>query len=132
MRVWGEGSSLAMAAIVGGLLLGLSTKGATKPAGRASEPPSEERSLFDSHCGICHAPKEYATAILEKRGRKPAALTERTDLRVEVIKSIVRSGIGSMPPQTRVDISDADLDRVATYLTRQRPQRSGAKGAAVE
>jgi mono/diheme cytochrome c family protein len=89
-----------------------------------------ERSLFDAHCGICHASKEYATAILERRGRKPAALADRTDLRAEDIKSIVRNGIGSMPPQTRVDISDADLDCIAAYLGRERSDRP--KGSAGE
>jgi mono/diheme cytochrome c family protein len=113
-------------------LVALAAQGATKPAVRVETPPSEEARLFEAHCGICHSPKEYATSILEKRGRKPAVLADRTDLRAEAITSIVRSGIGSMPPQTRVDISDADLDRVIAYLTRPRPPLGAAKGKARE
>jgi hypothetical protein len=45
-------------------------------------------------------------------------LTNRKDLTVEYIKSVVRMGKVAMPRQTRVDITDAELDVVAAYLAK--------------
>jgi Cytochrome C oxidase, cbb3-type, subunit III len=51
-------------------------------------------------------------------GQPPAMglLTNRTDLTADYVKSVVRMGKMAMPPQTRVDISDAELESVASYL----------------
>jgi mono/diheme cytochrome c family protein len=105
-------------------LTGLGAHGAPKPSAKPTAPAPGERGLFDAQCGICHGETGYATAILAERiGRKRALLAARTDLDGGVIRSVVRNGTGNMPPQTRVDLSDADLDRIIAYLTRERAGR---------
>jgi mono/diheme cytochrome c family protein len=118
--------AVALALTLAASLTGLAAQSAPKPPAGLTEP---ERSLFDAHCGICHARTGYATSILAARlGRKRALLAERTDLGPDGIKAVVRGGTGSMPPQTRVDLSDADLDRIAAYLTSGRSGRRPAAG----
>jgi mono/diheme cytochrome c family protein len=43
-------------------------------------------------------------------------LSNRTDLVPDYVKQVVRQGKNAMPPQTRVDVTDAELDAVAAYL----------------
>ena len=48
----------------------------------------------------------------------PALLEKRTDLTPQLIKTYVRNGISVMPIFRKTEISDADLDAIAAYLTR--------------
>jgi hypothetical protein len=48
----------------------------------------------------------------------PAVLDERTDLVPEFIVVIVRQGVSFMPQFRKTEISDAELDALAAYLTR--------------
>lgn len=48
----------------------------------------------------------------------PPVLDERTDLVPELVKVIVRQGVSFMPQFRKTEISDADLDAIAAYLTR--------------
>jgi hypothetical protein len=43
-------------------------------------------------------------------------LANRTDLTADYVKSVVRAGKGAMPAQTRVDVTDAELEAVSRYL----------------
>ncbi len=80
--------------------------------------------LFSNHCGYCHLAGGMGTNLLTKQrmmaGEPPekGMLTNRKDLTVEYIKSVVRMGKVAMPRQTRVDITDAELDVVAAYLAK--------------
>ncbi|EIZ79127.1 p-cresol methylhydroxylase subunit [Novosphingobium sp. Rr 2-17] len=95
--------------------------------------------VYSKWCSGCHAPeyvpaggKEAAaklpvtvrlplgTNLLQQRyqGSVPAALEERTDLTPEVVRTFVRSGINGMPPFRKTEISDADLDALGAYLSR--------------
>ena len=47
-----------------------------------------------------------------------ALLANRDDLTSAYVHAVVRMGKGAMPPQTRVDITNAELDSVAAYLAR--------------
>jgi mono/diheme cytochrome c family protein len=86
--------------------------------------PSPSEVLFNTHCGICHLQMGPGTIMLGRRlGPDHALLDERTDLDPDYIKHVVRNGIGGMPPQTRVDLPDAELDAVAAYLTRPAAER---------
>ena len=53
------------------------------------------------------------------QGGVPAALEDRKDLTVEFVKFYVRNGVAMMPRFRKTEVSDADLDAVATYLTRR-------------
>ena len=89
------------------------------PATRASG-----AELFNPHCGICHLQMGPGTIMLGRRlGPDHALLDERLDLDAAYIKQVVRNGIGGMPPQTRVDLTDNELDRIAGYLTRPESER---------
>ncbi|MEZ5744791.1 MAG: cytochrome c [Sphingomonadaceae bacterium] len=78
--------------------------------------------LFSNHCGYCHLPGGMGTNLVTvqqvKAGNSPemGLLTNREDLTAEYVKAVVRNGKVAMPPQTRVDITDAELDAVAAYL----------------
>lgn len=80
--------------------------------------------LFSNHCGYCHLPAGMGTNLLTKQrmalGEPPenGLLTNRKDLTADYIKSVVRMGKVAMPRQTRVDITDAELEVVAAYLAK--------------
>ncbi len=57
-----------------------------------------------------------------------ALLNERSDLDADYIRQVVRNGMGGMPPQTRVDLTPAELDSVAAYLTRPASERGPPHG----
>ena len=80
--------------------------------------------VYELWCAPCHAadPRKHpGTAALQVlyKGEKPAVLTERTDLTPELIRSFVRNGVSIMPFFRKTEISDADLDALAAWLTRQ-------------
>jgi mono/diheme cytochrome c family protein len=92
------------------------------------------RAVFKLWCAGCHNPNPAlqrngqdlvgrvfaGTYTLEQRyqGAKPAALEARTDLDASYIRFVVRHGLNMMPLSRKTEISDGDLDDVATYLTR--------------
>jgi mono/diheme cytochrome c family protein len=52
----------------------------------------------------------------------PALLEKRTDLTAALVKTYVRNGITVMPFFRKTEISDAELDAIAAYLTRNNKQ----------
>jgi mono/diheme cytochrome c family protein len=78
--------------------------------------------LFSNHCGACHLAMGMGTNLLTKQqvmaGQPPekGLLANRDDLTADYVKSVVRMGKGAMPRQTRVDITDSELEKVAAYL----------------
>jgi (+)-pinoresinol hydroxylase len=77
---------------------------------------------YQDYCAVCHGEgtgKPGTIALKEKyNGTEPALLAERTDLTQALIKTYVRNGISVMPFFRKTEISDADLDAIAAYLTR--------------
>ena len=78
---------------------------------------------YQNYCSSCHASGPEARpgyeALKARYGDKePAALSDRTDLTPELVKTMVRTGISIMPFFRKTEISDADLDAIAAYLTR--------------
>lgn len=60
-----------------------------------------------------------AQALAAKyKGTKPAFLDQRTDLSPGVVKYFVRNGVSVMPFFRKTMVSDADLDALAAYLSR--------------
>jgi (+)-pinoresinol hydroxylase len=77
--------------------------------------------LFAGSCAYCHSQRGFATALLAKRlGPQNAILEARTDLSPALIHTVVRHGINGMPWYRRSELSDAQLDDIASYLTRPR------------
>lgn len=78
--------------------------------------------LYEVHCGYCHLTGGMGTNLLTKQrmaaGEPPenGMLVNRKDLTPDYVAKVVRSGKNAMPPQTRVDITDAELQAVAAYL----------------
>jgi (+)-pinoresinol hydroxylase len=77
--------------------------------------------VFQKWCAPCHGrgadkPGTVALTALYK-GTKPGMLEERTDLTPEIIKHFVRTGVSVMPFFRKTEVSDADLDALALYLT---------------
>jgi (+)-pinoresinol hydroxylase len=79
---------------------------------------------FQNSCAVCHGagPAHPGTRALayKYRGKSPGPLEERTDLAPDFIKYVVRHGVSVMPMFRKTELSDADLDAIAVYLTRQR------------
>jgi mono/diheme cytochrome c family protein len=118
------------ASIALGLLLPPVVTLSADPRSAPPQPiPSSGEILFVAHCGICHLQMGPGTIMLGRRlGPDHALLDERLDLDAAYIKQVVRVGIGGMPPQTRVDLPDAELDSVAAYLTRPASERRPSRG----
>ena len=76
--------------------------------------------LYNHICVYCHSPGVWGTNRLSKRmDKEHAVLESRTDLSAGAIQTIVRTGIGSMPPLRKSELTDADVSAIAAYLTRQ-------------
>ena len=76
--------------------------------------------VYQKWCYPCHGPgmDKPGTIALEARGVKPGALEERTDMDATAIKMFVRSGVLFMPTFRKTEISNADLDDLGAFLTR--------------
>jgi mono/diheme cytochrome c family protein len=80
----------------------------------------EGRKLFQATCIHCHGAKVWGTLALERRlGADQGLLEKRTNLLAPFVKSVVRNGLGSMPAYRRTELTDAEVDAIADYLTRQ-------------
>ena len=122
-------SSLAAVAVVA------ATCGA---AGRAQPPDpraaeiEQGRHVYEYWCATCHGPGlglpgfgalpgTHQLGLKYRDTDIPAVLDERTDLVPEFIKVVVRQGASFMPQFRKTEISDAELDALAAYLTRNNP-----------
>lgn len=75
--------------------------------------------LYGSKCAFCHVGRNTGAIMLGRRlGKDMAELHQRTDLDADYVKAVVRTGIVNMPPISRVDVTDEELDRIADYLAR--------------
>lgn len=78
--------------------------------------------LFGEECAFCHVGKTTGAMMLSRRLEPDQAdITRRTDLDVDYVKAVVRNGLVNMPPFSRVELTDAQLDEIAAYLTRNKP-----------
>jgi (+)-pinoresinol hydroxylase len=100
-----------------------------------AQTPSETNGkiVFDKWCTPCHgavAPKNvmFGTGALagtsalavKYKGKLPAVLEQRTDLTSAYIKTVVRHGLFGMPITRKTEVSDAELEDIVAYLTRNR------------
>jgi len=88
---------------------------------------AQGRDAFERSCAQCHGkgPSEgrvpllagtYALSLKYRNGELPAALEDRKDLTPELLESVVRYGIYSMPPLRKTEVSDQELKAIAAYL----------------
>lgn len=88
--------------------------------------------VYEKWCMPCHGATKTAgghastglagTSALTVRykGSVPAVLEDRTDLTPAYIRYVVRNGLFGMPITRKTEISDAELEDIAAYLTRKR------------
>lgn len=87
----------------------------------AAAPSPQGATLYARQCGICHDQGGFGTVMLERRvGVERSVLARRSDLPPAYVRHVVRNGLRDMPPLTRVELSDADLDAITQYLQRAR------------
>jgi mono/diheme cytochrome c family protein len=108
------------------LLSGLALAGMICSAGALAEQPTDAhstgRAVYTKWCAPCHDPGVIhpgTNALAVKyKGVRPGALLEWTDLQPETVKYTVRHGISVMPQFRKTEISDAELDALARFLSR--------------
>lgn len=93
------------------------------------------KAAFAYHCAACHGTQLVSgnqhlpgtEALAAKyQGKEPGALEERTDLTPQLIKTFVRTGVSVMPFFRKTMVTDAELEAIAAYLTRNsQPARNG-------
>jgi (+)-pinoresinol hydroxylase len=89
------------------------------------------KAVFDKWCAPCHgavSPKNVmfgngalagtSALAVKYKGKLPAVLEQRTDLTPAMIKTVVRHGLYGMPITRKTEVSDAELEDVVAYLTR--------------
>lgn len=88
-------------------------------AAKPKPEPGSGADIFAKQCAWCHSPgvEHPGTMQLgETRGADFAVLEDRTDLNADYVKYIVRNGLNGMPPFKPTIITDAELDKLASYL----------------
>jgi cytochrome c5 len=80
----------------------------------------EGERLYGRECAFCHVGRNTGAMMLGRRlGKDKAELHRRTDLDPGYVKAVVRNGIVNMPPLSKVEVTDQELDRIAAYLARK-------------
>jgi mono/diheme cytochrome c family protein len=114
----------ALAVLAASALAGLMLVGSV-----LAEEPSDSyaggRAVYTKWCAPCHDPgiiHPGTNALTVKyRGVKPGVLLEWKDLPPDTVRYLVRHGISVMPQFRKTEISDADLDALAKFLSRNTP-----------
>ena len=96
----------------------------TASAEDKGSPAERGAAVFNNWCSACHSrgPQNApGTASLQNKyqGSVPAALQDRRDLTPDLVKFFVRNGVAMMAPLRKTEVSDADLDALAAYLTQR-------------
>jgi mono/diheme cytochrome c family protein len=97
------------------------------PAGDRLSEGKDGAALYSNRCGACHLIGGMGTNLLTQQrilqGEPPAngLLTNRKDLTQTYVRFVVRHGKLAMPPLTRVEVTDAELDAIAAFLGKAGP-----------
>ena len=93
---------------------------------RAAAGGSSGQAHFSNKCGACHLAGGMGTNLLTKQmllAKRPPTdglLENRKDLTPDYVVAVVRGGKMAMPRLTRVDVTDAELEAISTYLGKAR------------
>ena len=121
-KAWLRVATAAFAAVL------VLVAGASRSSGDSTPDIEKGKTLFHAKCGYCHLAGGTGTMMLGFRlGKDKSLLENRTDLSASYIEHIARSGIGSMPRLTRIEVPDSELKLIAAYLTRPASARENAK-----
>ena len=103
--------------VVAAAIAGVFIVSSSAPAADAA--PSGQ-AVYAHWCAPCHAagPGHPGTQSLQVKygGKTPAVLVERKDLTPQAIATFVRTGVLSMPPFRKTEVSDADLAALTRYI----------------
>ncbi len=92
-----------------------------RPANATVDPGKAE---FERACSICHGsgPDRPGTSSLQIKynGKLPALLEQRTDLTADTVRYYIRNGVAMMPRFRKTELTDAQVDSIARYLSRAR------------
>ena len=93
--------------------------GVTTPAVGAELSGKE---VFDHYCTFCHGSVDGpgTVQLSRTRGSDKGLLVQRTDLAPDYIEYIVRHGLRSMPAFVPSDLTDARLQALIAFLTKQK------------
>ena len=98
---------------------GTSIENAFRGALQDRSSKTSDEALFVEKCSMCHRQMGMGTVSLARRVPSDRAMLEkRTDLTVDFVKVIARRGLTNMPRISRVEVDDAQLDRIARYLAK--------------
>lgn len=112
------GALLGALGLVAMALLPVAPLPVAQAQGAAPEAGPQAAALVERKCALCHGPGGTGTMMLGLRlGKERALLTQRRDLTADFVRAIVRSGLRSMPPFTRVELTDSELTLIADYLS---------------
>jgi mono/diheme cytochrome c family protein len=95
---------------------------AAMPAGDRLANGRDGRALFSNRCGSCHLAGGMGTNLLTmqriRAGEPPESglLENRKDLAPDYVKAVVRGGKVAMPRLSRTEVTDAELEAIASYL----------------
>ena len=91
-------------------------------AADASAAPAAGRLVYERWCAACHDPgieHPGTNALTTKyQGVKSGVILEWNDLSPELVRHLVRTGMSVMPHFRKTEISDPELDALASYLSR--------------
>jgi mono/diheme cytochrome c family protein len=95
----------------------------TDPASRTAAGQDGER-MFNRRCGVCHLGGGMGSNLLMRRvGPENALLAQRPGgVPSALTMTAVRGGLGAMPPLSRVEVTDAELEAIAAYLSEDHAQ----------
>lgn len=76
---------------------------------------------YANACASCHDRGGFAVVVLRDRvGIDRALIHERNALSPELIRAVVRNGMGHMPAMSKLEVSDAELDAIIAELGQAR------------
>jgi mono/diheme cytochrome c family protein len=105
------------AAMSSGLLMSTSARAAEDSTARDAG-----RLVYERWCAACHDPgieHPGTNALTTKyKGVKSGVILEWNDLPAELVRHLVRTGMSVMPHFRKTEISDAELEALAAYLSR--------------
>ena len=92
------------------------------PAGDRLARGRDGARLFSNKCGACHLVGGMGTNLLTKQrvaaglSAEGGLISTRTDIVPDYVRAVVRNGYIAMPRISRVEVTDPELDSIATYL----------------